>query len=118
MKAEEGVAHTADILRLLGNRVNVQIMIMLRRNAMSPRDLSQRLGKDEADIVRRLRIMQKSGLVKSAWGSRLGKNVKLYSLTTSTIGISIQHNGMQIEYKSNANINFFFISGVAGMGKK
>jgi DNA-binding PadR family transcriptional regulator len=60
------------------------------------------LGKDEADIVRRLRVMQKSGLLRSDWGNRLGKNVKLYSLTANAIDIDIQREGMRIQYKKRS----------------
>ena len=70
---------------MVGNTVNARIM-------------SQHLGKDEADIVRRLRMMQKSGLVESAWGSRLGKNVKLYSLLASGFDVNIRQDGITIAY--------------------
>src|SRR6266511_2840648 len=93
------VANSLAILKLLGNKVNAQIIVILRGNPMSPRDLSQHLGKDEADIIRRLRIMQKSGLVRSGWGNRLEKNVKLYSLTTNAIDVDIQREGMRIQFK-------------------
>jgi predicted transcriptional regulator len=73
MDNDSSVANTSSILKLLGNKVNAQIMVMLRGNPLSPRDLSEHLGKDEADIVRRLRAMQKSGLLRSDWGNRLGK---------------------------------------------
>jgi ATP/maltotriose-dependent transcriptional regulator MalT len=89
-------------LKLLGNKVNAQIIVMLRGNPLSPRDLSEHLGKDEADIVRRLRVMQKSGLLRSDWGNRLGKNVKLYSLTANAIDIDIQREGMRIQYKKRS----------------
>lgn len=82
----------------MANPVNSKIMVLLKRHAMSPRDLSEHLGKDEADIVRRLRTMQKSGIVKSAWGSRLGKNVKLYTLVASGFGVKIQQDGIKIAY--------------------
>lgn len=65
---------------------------------MSPRDLARQLGKDEADVVRRLRNMQKFGLVHSSWGTRLGKNVKVYSLATSGFEVGIRRDGITIEF--------------------
>jgi ATP/maltotriose-dependent transcriptional regulator MalT len=102
MDNDSSVANTPGILKLLGNKVNAQIMVMLRGNPLSPRDLSEHLGKDEADIVRRLRVMQKSGLLRSNWGNRLGKNVKLYSLTANAIDIDIQREGMRIQYNKRS----------------
>ena len=102
MDNDSSVTNTLDILKILGNKVNAQIMVMLRSNPLSPRDLSEHLGKDEADIVRRLRVMQKSGLLRSNWGNRLGKNVKLYSLTANAIDIDIQREGMKIQYKKRS----------------
>lgn len=142
-----------NILRLVGNRVNAKIITLLKRHPMNPRDLSEYIGKNEADIVRRLRVMEKAGLVESKWGTRLGKNVKLYELTTGAIDISFQLNGVEVEFKkkgkarihkesidtkerdqpqntetligreaelrilSGEDIRFFWIVGVAGMGK-
>jgi ATP/maltotriose-dependent transcriptional regulator MalT len=102
MDNDTNVANTLGILKLLGNKVNAQIMVMLRGNPLSPRDLSEHLAKDEADIVRRLRVMQKSGLLRSDWGNRLGKNVKLYSLTANAIDIDIQREGIKIQYKKRS----------------
>jgi ATP/maltotriose-dependent transcriptional regulator MalT len=102
MDNDSSVANTSGILKLLSNKINAQIMVMLRGNPLSPRDLSEHLGKDEADIVRRLRAMQKSGLLRSDWGNRLGKNVKLYSLTANAIDINIQREGMRVQYKKRS----------------
>jgi hypothetical protein len=43
-----------EVLRLMGNKVNVSIITLIRRHPMSPRDLSRYLNKKEGDIVRRL----------------------------------------------------------------
>jgi ATP/maltotriose-dependent transcriptional regulator MalT len=85
-----------EVLRLMGNKVNVSIITLIRRHPMSPRDLSRYLNKKEGDIVRRLKSMEKHGLVKGSWGSRLGQNVKLYSLVTHDISVSLRQQGLQI----------------------
>ena len=69
-----------EVLKLIGNKVNAQILTLLRRQPMSPRDISKYLNKKESDVVRRLKAMEKHSLVQGSWGSRLGQNVKLYSL--------------------------------------
>lgn len=141
------------MLKLVGNRVNAKIITLLRRHSMSPRDISRYLEKNEADIVRRLRVMEKVGLVESRWGTRLRKNVKLYDLVTGTIDVRFNVEGVKVAFKnknklrkniaqmnshldeqprnteyligrndelkalSDERIKFFWIAGVAGMGK-
>ena len=90
-------------LKIISNAVNAKIMILLKRHPMSPRDLARHIGKDEADIVRRLRNMQRSGLVDSAWGTRLGKNVKLYSLAASGFEVDIMNEGIRIHFDRDGN---------------
>lgn len=142
-----------ELLKLIGNKVNSRIITLLRRHPMSPRDLSRYLDKKEGDIVRRLKAMEKHGLVKGSWGKRLGQNVKLYSLVSNNILVALKQNGLQITLgkKSGTNhectitieeeqqsaeefpivgrtdefellrksekANFFFITGIAGIGK-
>ena len=88
-----------NLLKLMGNKVNASIITLLNRHPMSPRDLSKYLGKNEADISRRLRMMERKGLVESNWGTRLGKNVKLYHLRPSSVVINFQQDGLELEIK-------------------
>lgn len=144
-----------EVLKLVGNKVNARIITLLRRHPMSPRDLSKYLDKKEGDVVRRLKTMERHGLIKGSWGSRLGQNVKLYSLTTHDISIKLGQDGLQVRYRkgkktggqtanaaeqdvessitpsdapiigrtdelkllAEARTNFFFIDGIAGIGK-
>jgi len=94
-----------EILRIMGNKVNTKVIGLLRRHPMNPRDLSRYLNKKEGDIVRRLKRMEKHGLVKGSWGNRLGETVKLYSLATHDIDIKIQQEGLRIELKKATTTN-------------
>src|SRR6185503_18757919 len=87
-----------EVLKLIGNKVNIRIITLLRRQPTGPRDLSRYLNKKEGDIVRRLKAMEKHGLVKGSWGSRLGQNVKLYSLVTHDISVTLRQDGLQIAF--------------------
>jgi ATP/maltotriose-dependent transcriptional regulator MalT/DNA-binding PadR family transcriptional regulator len=87
----------------MGNKVNARILALIRRCPMNPRDLSYNLNKKEGDIVRRLKKMEKLGLVKSTWGSRLGQNVKLYSLTTHDIGVKVSQEGLEVQLKKEGD---------------
>jgi hypothetical protein len=92
-----------NVLKLVGNKINAEIVTLLRSHPMGPRDLSRYLKKNEADIVRRLRVMETAGLVRSEWGTRLGKNVKLYHLTTDAISISFRRDGLEVELSKELN---------------
>jgi hypothetical protein len=92
-----------NVLKLMGNKINAKIATLLRSQPMGPRDLSRYLKKNEADIVRRLRVMEKAGLVRSEWGTRLRKNVKLYHLTTDAISISFRQDGLEVELNKGLN---------------
>jgi ATP/maltotriose-dependent transcriptional regulator MalT/DNA-binding transcriptional ArsR family regulator len=89
-----------EILKLVGNKVNAKVMTLLRRHPMGPRDLSQYLNKKEGDIVRRLKRMERAGLITGSWGNRLGETVKLYSLAIRDINIKVHQEGLSIELKN------------------
>lgn len=44
-------------------------------------------------------MMEKKGLVEGSWGTRLGKNVKLYRLLPSSVVVSFQQDGLELEFK-------------------
>ncbi|MDQ4072736.1 MAG: hypothetical protein M3162_00385 [Thermoproteota archaeon] len=94
-----------EILKLIGNRTNAKIITIIRRYPTSPRDLSIELKKDEADIVRRLKKMEKHGLVESKWGKRLDENVKLYCLTPNRMNIRFNLDGIDVEFLSKTKID-------------
>ncbi|WP_337861746.1 AAA family ATPase [Nitrososphaera sp.] len=158
---ERAAGESEVLLKLMGNKVNARIITLLRRQPLSPRDLSRYLDKKEGDVVRRLKAMERHGLVKGSWGTRLGQNVKLYSLTTHDISVKLARDGLQVRYSgkgraegrkvsaakadaesgvgepsaapydaspivgrgaelkllSDSRASFFFISGIAGIGK-
>ncbi len=92
-----------EILKLVGSKVNAEVMTLLRRHPMSPCDLSQYLNKKEGDIVRRLKRMERAGLVTGTWGSRLGEPVKLYSLAFHDISINVHQEGLSVVLKNTTN---------------
>ncbi|MGI0036997.1 MAG: hypothetical protein ACRD99_01405, partial [Nitrososphaera sp.] len=104
-----------EVLKLIGNKVNVRIITLLRMHPTSPRDLSRYLNKKEGDIVRRLKAMEKHGLVKGSWGSRLGQNVKLYSLVTHEISVTLKLDGLQIAFGKEKKTGKQLVSAVMSL---
>lgn len=59
---------------------NIDILNLLRHEPSSPREIARFLGKDETDVSRRLRLMEKAGIVRGAWSRKKEKNIRIYSL--------------------------------------
>jgi len=135
------------LMRSLSNETNLHILSILKSGAFNPRELARILQKDETDISRRLRLLEKAGLVKGQW-MRIGKkNVKVYSLKVDEVKISFKPTEVIIRTTTNENyqipifdrkvpeVNMFFgrqaeiekitstparvilIYGIAGIGK-
>lgn len=80
-----GESHAKRIVDLLKSETNLEILAALSIRPSHPRELSLLLGKDESDISRRLKSLEKTGLVRSSWVRVGSKNVKAYSLTRESI---------------------------------
>jgi len=82
------------MLKLLANPLNMDILVLLGTKKSYPRELARILGKDETLISRRLRALEKAGLVKARW-TRLpsGKNVRIYEVAIPELRISFKPEG-------------------------
>ena len=79
-----------DILKLLSNRLNLQILLLLSTAELYPREIARLLGRNETDISRRLNALRKIGLVRCRW-KRIGeKNVKLCSSDVTELRIELR----------------------------
>ncbi len=135
------------LMRALSSEVNLHILSILKSGAFNPRELARILQKDETDISRRLKMLERAGLVEGKW-MRIGKkNVKVYSLKVDEIKISFKPTEVIIKTITDEsyqipmfdrkvpNVNVFFgrraeieeitsttarvifIYGIAGIGK-
>ncbi|MCS7363963.1 MAG: tetratricopeptide repeat protein [archaeon GB-1867-035] len=89
-----------NFLNLVTNKVNLEILILLRNEPSYPRMLAELLGRDETHISKRLRVMERAGIVRGEWRRIGGKNVKLYSLNTDRIEIIIDFDGCKMHLTS------------------
>ena len=89
-----GSSELLEVLRLLANPLNLDILVLLGAKNSYPRELARILGKDETIISRRLRALEKAGLVRAKW-MRLpsGKNVKIYEIAVPELRISFKPGG-------------------------
>jgi len=82
--------NASSLIKLLSNETNLEILSVLRSGSFNPRELARILGRDETDLSRRLRAMERAGLVEGRWVRIREKNVKVYSLKVDGIEIRFE----------------------------
>ncbi|WP_048152460.1 helix-turn-helix domain-containing protein [Palaeococcus ferrophilus] len=85
------------LLRILSSEANLRILSLLSTRAMNPRELARLLNRDESDVSRRLRVLEKAGLVEGRWGRVGGKNVRMYSLKVDELKIRFNPGEIHVE---------------------
>ena len=85
------------LLKMLSKEVNLQILSVLRAGSFNPRELARILHRNETDVSRRLKALERMGLVEGKWVRIGGKNVRLYSLKVEGVNISFRPEGISIE---------------------
>ncbi len=86
----------SEIARLLSSDANLRILSVLSSGDSYPREISLLTGIEESDVSRRLRRLERAGLVEGYWGRISGKNVRFYKLSTTDINISISNGKVNL----------------------
>ncbi|MBI4393659.1 MAG: helix-turn-helix domain-containing protein [Euryarchaeota archaeon] len=84
-----------DALRLIASPRNRAILSLLAAEPAHPRRVAGLLSMPESDAARRLRAMEKAGLVEGAW-RRLDTNVRTYRLCANTASLVFGPDGVTI----------------------
>ncbi len=82
-----------DIFNLLLSPANNEILALLSSGEYNTREIARILGRDEADVSRRLSRMRELGLVEARWVKVSGRNVKLYRLRAKRIIVDFTRGG-------------------------
>lgn len=85
-----------DLLSILSDELCVKILVILYSSPSNPRRLSRVLGADESSISRRLRALERLGLVEARWARVGGANVKIYYARAQEITIKIGPEGLSL----------------------
>ncbi|EEB73925.2 tetratricopeptide repeat protein [Thermococcus sp. AM4] len=88
---------TVKMLRIISNETNLQILSVLKSGSFNPRELARILQRDETDVSRRLRLMERLGLVEGRWVRVRGRNVRVYSLKVGELRISFEPGGVVLQ---------------------
>ncbi len=84
------------ILRLLSNPVNLELLILLNTKPSYPRELARLTGRDETDVSRRLKLLEKAGLVEGSWRKIGGRNIRMYRLSVRGLRIDFVGGGVKV----------------------
>ncbi len=84
-----------EVLRVLSNETNQAILNLLAVEPTYPRKIGELLALSEAEVARRLKHMEGLGLVAGGW-THIGKNVKLYRLTTESVSVHFTKEGLRL----------------------
>ncbi len=90
-------ASTASLIKLLSNPSNLELLLLLSTKPSYTRELARLSGKNETEVSRRLRILEKAGIVKGEWKRIEGKSVRVYRLAVSELHLKIR-DGQLIVY--------------------
>ncbi|ASJ02678.1 ArsR family transcriptional regulator [Thermococcus profundus] len=85
------------VLKLLSSEVNLEILSILRSGSFNPRELAKILGRDETDVSRRLKALEKAGLVEGRWVRIGNRNVRKYSLRVDELRVNFEPEGIRVE---------------------
>src|SRR5690348_13933095 len=91
----------ADLLKLLANQTNRDVLVLLRKEPTYPRRIAALLKKKEQKIVPRLKKMEETGLLKSAWVRVEGKNVKVYEVKADKMELVFGREGVEFGIHMN-----------------
>ncbi|WP_297464444.1 NB-ARC domain-containing protein [Thermococcus sp.] len=94
------------LLKALSSEVNLQILSVLRSGSFHPRELARILQRDESDISRRLKNLERLGIVEGRWVRVGGKNVRIYSLKVGELSIAFEPGEVRI--KTNGETSYKF----------
>jgi tetratricopeptide (TPR) repeat protein/DNA-binding transcriptional ArsR family regulator len=100
------MAHNIAVTRLLADKTNITILLLLRTQPLHCRKLSTILQKSESQIARKLSQLEKAGILKSEWVHK-DRNIKVYFLKIDKISIHITDEGIEVAYIPEKEKRFF-----------
>ena len=88
-----------EVLRLLSSDSNLRILSLLSVKPLNPRELARLLDRDETDVSRRLKALERAGLVEGEWHRVKGRNVKLYRLRLSEVSLTFKEGEVRLSIR-------------------
>ncbi len=93
----------SQLLKALAHPANQAILTLLAAEPTYARRISGLTGLSESDVTRRLRALERLGILEGSW-QHLGKNVKVYGLTARRIQMDVGPGGVEISMGARAPV--------------
>lgn len=87
-----------DLLKVLANETNQRILLALVPEPSHSRLLAETLGLNETEVSRRLKKLEKAGLVVGRW-TRAEANVKRYHLAVEGMEVRFTTKGLEVQLR-------------------
>lgn len=97
----KGINYYKELLKTLSNELTIYILSVLSNRDSYPREIAEILGVDETTVSRKLKKLEKYGIVKSKWIRVEGRNVKTYSLVSDKVIIELSPLQLNITLGNN-----------------
>ncbi len=105
---EKEISYYLEFIRTLSSELVIRILLVLSNKYSYPREIAEILGVDETTVSRKLKKLEKYGLVESKWIKVGNKNVKAYSLVSDEIILKLSPLNLNIilgERKTGIDVN-------------
>ncbi|CAD5245098.1 ArsR family transcriptional regulator [Thermococcus camini] len=89
-------SNDVSVLKSILSETNLQIISLLRTDSLNTREIARLLQKDETQISRGLRGLERMGIVEGRWVRLRGRNVKLYSLKCDEFSVRFTAGGVEV----------------------
>lgn len=96
MTIDPSSARTAALMRILSNPVNLELLLLLSTRPAYTRELARLTGRNETEVSRRLRSLERAGLVRAEWMRIEGRSVRVYRLAVSEVKIRIRGGEVEV----------------------
>ncbi len=87
----------ARVLKAIANPINLEILALLSAKPSYTREIARMLGRDEADVSRRLKLLEKLNLVRGYWMRLEDRNIRMYEVTARSLRIDFTSQGVVLE---------------------
>ena len=96
MTIDPSSARTAALMRILSNPANLELLLLLSTKPSYTRELARLTGRNETEVSRRLRSLERAGLVRAEWMRIEGRSVRVYRLAVSEVKIRIRGGEVEV----------------------
>jgi len=85
------------VLGLVSSPAYLELLVQLAAAPSYPRELARLLGRSESEVSRRLRVLERHGLVEAVWARVSGRTVRLYRARIRRVSLDLATGTVTLE---------------------